>query len=390
MKAVFSLTILVLLTTCTAHSHLAKPLPTRRLDCRAGNGRPRQCYGPCPPLDTYGEPTGVSPQRPAETWRRGERRSVSWHRNNHGKGESGFVRLSLVPVNQMMNHKAHQKYTFQISCWASGLHRCHSRSAHVCGNDKEGKAYKVPIKVPTSYPDGVYALGWAWFGAGDFSGKSFFGDYYSCSFIHIKGGAAVTPSFKPSFTPGLNQAKSSCMSATPRPGVCRREPCRAGRVKPMRPSQLPRFINSRDFQGRSPKPGNTAQPNRRPNRPAPTGQKKPNRGNKPIKIRFLKVYDVSSKRSRRAGGNRFNVKLSSYKKGFTLGLEVSGSNISKVVFNYAGKWRTEKKIPYIVNGDDNGRLKGLGCRKGQTIRIKCAVFSRDGKRVEKTFQMKCI
>ena len=164
----------------------------------------------------------------------------------------------------------------------------------------------------------------------------------------------------------------------------------------MRPSQLPRFISSRDFQNGPYRPGNQGKPNRkpsrsnRPNHPAPTSQNRSSRGNKPIKIRFFRIYDVSSRRTKTVHGAKFNVKLSSYKNGFTLGLDVTGSNISKVVFGYAGKWRTEKKVPYIINGDDAGRLQRLRCRKGQTIHIKCTVYANNGKKVEKTFQMKCV
>lgn len=241
--SLISLTLLFALVH--SHSHLARPLPTRRLDCRVGNGRPRACHGPCPPLDTYGEPTGISPQRPAEVWRRGQSRIISWHRNNHGKRESGFVRLTLVPVSKMMDKTAHKKFTFQISCWSSGLHRCYSRREEVCGNDAEGLAYEVPITVPSVYPDGVYVFGWAWYGGGDFRGRGFFGDYYSCSFIRIEGGSRLTTSYSPRFVAGSHQpSQSSCISSVDRIGVCSREPCRGPQIAPRRPRDLPRTIYS--------------------------------------------------------------------------------------------------------------------------------------------------
>lgn len=156
-----SLCFPLLICAVFAHSHLARPLPTRQLDCRVGNGRAKACYGPCAPLGRYGNPTGVSRNKPAETWRRGEFREIRWHRNNHFD-RSGFVRLTLVPIAKMMNKRMHDRFTFHITCWHSGLHKCSSRRKNVCGNDRQGKAYRTSVRVPTSYPDGLYAFGWSW------------------------------------------------------------------------------------------------------------------------------------------------------------------------------------------------------------------------------------
>lgn len=370
--------ILVLSNFCEGHSHLAHPLPTRRLDCRAGGGRPRNCFGPCPALDTYGGPTGISPRRPAATWRRGEQRTVTWHRNNHGKGESGFVRLTLVPVNKMMDRRAHEKFTFQISCWSSGLHKCKSRNKHVCGNDKEGMAYKAPITVPTAYPDGVYVLGWAWYGGGDFKGDSFFGDYYSCSFVKITGGAPVSSASRPVFSPGYKTRYSDgCLSSTDRVGVCRTEPCRGHRMQKRRPRDLPRSISSRDLGSEG-----TSQTR-------PTGVGKGARGGRSaFRVGGLIVYSVKTMRGRDTGKKSIRVNTKRYSRGFTLGLSVSGP-VEKVTFRGRGIRRTERKAPFIVNGNSNGRLSSLKCRRNQVMRFTATVYGL-GRQEEHKFSVKCI
>lgn len=352
----------------SAHSHLANPLPTRRLDCRVGNGRHRDCHGPCPALDVYGKPTGIGPSRPAQTWRRGERRYVTWHRNNHGRGESGFVRLALVPVKKMMDKSAHKKFTFQISCWSSGLHRCHSRNARVCGNDADGKAYKVPITVPTAYPDGVYVFGWAWYGGGNYKGDSYFGDYYSCSFVRIQGGKEASSSTRPLFYPGLNQKyKDSCISATDRVGVCYREPCHGKRVQRMRPRDLPRSIARADLTGARPKYVS-------------------NKGS--VSIAGATVHDLSSGRRLNVRGHHFSVKLSAFRKGFTISVRVSG-NVRKVDFKSHGYRHSEREAPFVINGNYGGRMFPLKCRKGQHIDFQAIATGHSGKTAERQFRIRC-
>lgn len=181
VAALFSLALLVV-SKVEGHSHLASPLPGRKLFCRAGNGINRNCYGPCPPNDSYGSPTDINAENVAETWKRGEKRYVSWHKNNHGgngkgaTGATGFTRLALVPVDQMMSKDAHQKGAFWYTCWGVGETRCPSKEDIVCGNDKGGDRYGTTVTVPRNYKDGVYVFGWVWYGAG-VSGKSYFGEY---------------------------------------------------------------------------------------------------------------------------------------------------------------------------------------------------------------------
>lgn len=383
----FAFALLYTAALVFGHSHLANPLPTRRLDCRVGNGRPRDCPGPCPPLDTYGEPTGISPNRPAETWRRGEKRWVSWHRNNHGNGESGFVRFTLVPVDKMMDKAAHERFTFQISCWSSGLHNCGSRHERVCGNDADGKAYRVEITVPSAYPDGVYVFGWAWYGGGDFRGKSFFGDYYSCSFVRISGGKAVSAESKPVFRPGLNQKHNdACVSAADRVGVCWREPCHNGQVRPMKPRGLPRFIRSRDLGNSGP------QENREPESSHTNSNGGNARGARGSRNRFqvsgIQVYDLRTNRVKFNAKGNFKVKLSAFRKGFAVGLQVSG-NVSKVIFRIRGHTHEEKVAPYIVNGNHGRKMERFRCRRRQKVRFTASVYGSDGSMKDYKYTVTC-
>ncbi|CAN8072578.1 unnamed protein product [Agarophyton chilense] len=232
--ALLSLVALILIKAdvVLGHSHLADPLPTRELHCRVGAQQGRDCYGPCPRADDYGRLNHpwINEHNPAQTWKRGDVVNIRWHRDNHDG--TGFVRLVLVPVDKMMDKTAHDQYAFHFSCMNEGLHRCSDRSFDTCGNDAEGMAWQKLVQVPTSYPDGVYVLGWSWYGGGDYRAMSFFGDYYSCSFVEIKGGVAVTESYEPKWD------GSTCVSATDRLGICWKEPCHVGRMYEMEPFEF--------------------------------------------------------------------------------------------------------------------------------------------------------
>lgn len=381
-------------TLVTGHSHLGFPKPTRRLDCRVGNRR-KACPGPCPALDTFGQPSGITASNPAATWRRGEHRTITWHRNNHGNGESGFVRLTLVPVSKMMDKSAHARYTFQISCWSAGLHWCSSRNVHECGNDAEGKAYGVKITVPTSYPDGVYVFGWAWYGGGDFRARSFFGDYYSCSFVRINGGTGPLAQYKPVFIAGKNQQHSdSCLSSVNRIGACPREPCHVGPIKRMKPVNLPKAIYASELGSKGSASQGQCNANGRTPDGKTCGQQKPNSrtpGSRITSLSFqmlgMMVLDVKTGRSHNVG-YKFSIKQSKFPKGFTLALRTSG-RIGHVKFN-VGKWsHTENAAPYVINGNHAGRLYRFDvCRPGRTVNIYVTVAGiRNSKQFR--FEMKC-
>lgn len=146
------------------------------------------------------------------------------------------MRLSLLPIGAMMNKKAHEKLAFHYTCMGTGLHNCNNRTFDVCGNDMEGKAWQSDVTVPTIYGDGVYVLGWSWYGGGDYRHESFFGDYYSCSFVRISGGLPVTRFFKSTFDG--NGRGGRCVSSVNRLGICSKERCQVGRTYWMIPFEF--------------------------------------------------------------------------------------------------------------------------------------------------------
>lgn len=152
---------------------------------------------------------------------------------------TGFVRLALVPVESIMDKKAHERFAFHFLCMNEGPHSCEDRSYNTCGNDFEGMAWQARVRVPTSYPDGVYVFGWSWYGGGNYLDRSFFGDYYSCSFVEIRGGVPVTEYYEPQYDGKI------CRSSTDRLGQCWKEPCHIGPMKDMIPIE---------FNGRVPEP----------------------------------------------------------------------------------------------------------------------------------------
>lgn len=115
---------------------------------------------------------------------------------------------------------------FRYACFASDPVPC---SYDQCGTDEARLMYRTTVQIPTVYPDGIYVLGWAWFG-GAVRKSSFFGDYWSCSEVLITGGPR-TQSYDPLFRPGENRERvspempQSCYAGVDKLGVCEREPC---------------------------------------------------------------------------------------------------------------------------------------------------------------------
>lgn len=219
------------------HSFLLKPAGDFRsfnkAECRLG-GPPDTpkgtCPGPCIPTSSW---QYNSHHRPV-VYRRGEFVTVEWAKNNH---RGGFIRLSMVPIKDRMSHAAHSRMAFRYACFASDPVPC---SYNHCGTDEERLMYRTTVQIPTVYPDGLYVLGWAWFG-GAVRKSSFFGDYWSCSEVLITGGPR-TDTYDPLFRPGENRNRvsrekpQSCYSGVDRLGTCKREPCEKHNASFMKPS----------------------------------------------------------------------------------------------------------------------------------------------------------
>lgn len=83
------------------------------------------------------------------------------------------------------------------------------------------------IRIPKIYPDGVYVLGWVWYGGGKGGGD--FGDYYDCLYIRVRGGP-YRKTHRVQFRPGNSATgrNGRCRATVNRIGVCYREPCPGG------------------------------------------------------------------------------------------------------------------------------------------------------------------
>lgn len=194
--------------------------------------------------------------------------TVKYARNNHAPG--GFVRLTLVPLTDIMNKAAHARNAFHYSCWGAhpvaakgnDLERDRHGFSLVGSDGRDGKHqpgyYVERVTVPPVVPDGDYVLGWAWYGGiggpvhdndpQEPRDKSYFGDYWSCSFVRVRGGDRLKKRFTPVFVNGMNQFSSNgCMSFADRPGICVYEPCKGIRGTYQKPIEFKDGKTPRDL-----------------------------------------------------------------------------------------------------------------------------------------------
>lgn len=204
-----------------SHTFLLRPRATKRgYDPSGCVGTSPPCIF-CPPVYNESE-LNNSAHSPELTWARGSYQKIRWAKNNH---LGGFIRLSLVPVSSLSDAAAHERLAFYYGCWEQGVHRCGPHQP--CGADKTRLALQRYITVPTYLPDGVYVLGFIWYGGIEFTGrKSKFPDFPSCSFIRIKGGARLDTDirYSPIFDAGRRTIsapqRTECKAYIDRPHVC--------------------------------------------------------------------------------------------------------------------------------------------------------------------------
>lgn len=224
--------LVCMFSTCSSHSFLVKPAADwrskHRAQCRRGGpeadpSKHDKCRGPCISKKSW----FYNPDARHTEWTRGSKQIVEWTRNGHNHG---FVRLTLVPLKKRRSRKAHSKYTFHFSCFDVNKKKCtEGVNGMYCGTDRW--LYSTEVIVPDYVKDGEYVLGWSWYGAyaGAPEGSTqrfHFGDYWSCSYITIKGGNDVVKRTKKNRIPIFDDGgRGRCSAMTNKLGVCKVEPC---------------------------------------------------------------------------------------------------------------------------------------------------------------------
>lgn len=126
--------------------------------------------------------------------------------------------MTLVPWGKRFSGFRHARNAFYHACWAACIRRCRP-ATEPCGTDmgKPPRAHTQKVTIPAAFPDGDYALGWAWYG-----GWPQMGDYYSCSRVRVRGGQGVAPVAPVKAVLGKG---GTCAATVGRLSVCIREPC---------------------------------------------------------------------------------------------------------------------------------------------------------------------
>jgi len=170
---IFVVALVTLFETCKSHSILTYPQPFHPAECRIGGVSPKKCGGPCRIERLQPSPHKINyfpPNKPAAVWKRGQKVTVKYARNNHAPG--GFVRLTLVPVENMMDKKIHTRNAFHFSCWGAHPKQASSNEKtrdkwgfSLVGSDGREKGvaagyYTELITIPDVVPDGEYIFGW--------------------------------------------------------------------------------------------------------------------------------------------------------------------------------------------------------------------------------------
>ena len=223
----FPMFALMLVSIARAHSYLVEPSADwkspNRAHCRRGGPErfpPDKCDGPC--IDPGSWFYRKEAQDTPAVWRRGDKVQVLWTKNTH---TSGFIRLTLVPVEKRRSYTAHERGTFHYACFDSKPRKC-DKNKYACGTDD--KLYGTEVRVPDDVKDGLYVLGWAWYGAANMQkGKVTykFGDYWSCAYIRVRGGEFVARKRrKLRFAPGTGEER--CNAISNRLHQCTVEPCK--------------------------------------------------------------------------------------------------------------------------------------------------------------------
>lgn len=304
---------------------------TRDVACRISSNA--NCPGPCP---TKFRRQDQTPNNPAVTVRRGGTFVINTMANNH---RGGFSRWSLVHVRDIYDKNKHRQNAFLYTCSDLQVTKCSPRNnKRDCNYDYQNEYYKHAIKIPKVVPDGVYVLGWVWFGGGWRWGA--FGDYYDCMFIRVKGGK-LKRKHKPEFRAGPSPTKKNglCVATVNRVGVCWREPCPGG-------GMFTKYFKPWEFSdGRKPAPI------RKSHYKNPYRIKKKKKGSPYIRSLTIRFADLSTRILASSLKSKFMYMRLTRGMRSTVTCEVQGK-VKHVTFYINGReGRTDKDAPYSIAGD---------------------------------------
>lgn len=239
----------------------------------------------------------------------------------------------------MYNRHKHAQNAFLFTCADVGLTKCSTRyKKRDCYYDLKNEYYKHIIQIPKLYSDGVYVLGWAWYGGGERWGS--FGDYYDCMYIKVQGGP-VSDTHNPIFKPGDSVTKEDnrCRATVNKLGVCWREPCPGG-------GKYTTLLRPWEFSdGRNPK---TIPRSRflNPYRPIPLRS-----GGPWVHSMTIRSADAPGRIFTSSLKNRFPYIFLTKRMRSTVTCETRG-NVRSVTFYVNGaKGRTDYDAPYSIAGD---------------------------------------
>lgn len=147
-----------------------------------------------------------------------------------------------------MDKKTHARNAFHFGCWGenAGVAKPNELDRDEWGFSlvgSDGKLHDGPISfyysnitIPPVVPDGLYVLGWVWYGGMGGGMKmntpdnpypiGLFADYWSCSFVEIAGGPPPKRGYAPVFKNDLQSFwREGCNAHADAPGKCTYEPC---------------------------------------------------------------------------------------------------------------------------------------------------------------------
>lgn len=221
--ALLNLAFLTALRPTSGHNWLVEP-HAYVTQWATSNCQGSQCTAACP-LILSPETMRNTPETPERVWQRGQTVRICYAKNNH---HGGMARFSLVPIAVMNSRMYHSWFTLFHTCFDGGVVDCKSEGIS-CGTSKTSACCRNVI-IPSVFPDGKYVLGHVWYGGLHFRrqwGK--YADYYSCSFVEIRGGVGKTCNvrYTPVFSPGESDRiiDGECETSASEIGPCDKYGC---------------------------------------------------------------------------------------------------------------------------------------------------------------------